>query len=61
MGKWPQPAQTDISVSDVDPAQHTDVSVNTEVLAATLPVTPILSVRAKNSHRAEPSLLVSVQ
>lgn len=61
MDYWPKPAQTEIHSSDIHPPQYADMSVNTEVLATTHLVTPILSVGAKGSHGAEPSILVSVQ
>lgn len=60
MDKWPQPAQTEINTSDVHTPQYADMSVNTEVLATTHLVTLILFVGAKNSHGAEPSILVTV-
>lgn len=59
MGKWPQTAQTEISLSDTHPPRSAGTSVNTEVLAMTPPCNPF--VGAKNSHGAEPSSLGSVQ
>lgn len=53
---WPQPAQTEIHSSGIHPPQYADVSVNTEVLATANLVMLILSVGAKDSHRAQPSI-----
>lgn len=59
MDKWPPPAQTEINSNDIYSPQYADVPQHAEVQGTTHLVTLTLSVGAKNSHGAEPSILVS--